>query len=291
MEEWDDLRILLALVRKRTVRSAAEALRVNHTTVSRRLRAMEDRLGTRLVQRTPDGYRTTESGEVLYDAAERMETELLRAQQQVEGTGETIAGRIRINTSDLGVWLVGPTLARVGREHPDLELEISISSEVVDLARLDADLVFRLETSPDPNLIGRRTGKIMGAVYGARSLEPRPRPGLNLAELPWVRWQSQWRRSPFETYIDRTWPGSRAAVRVDSYNSAVSMVAAGAGLGVLDTTTIGHRDDLTPYTAPLPELAMDHWILIHPDLRGVRRVSLLVQEIARDLELASARDD
>lgn len=76
LEAWDDIRFFVALIRYGSVRSAASALKVNHTTVSRRLRALEQRLGSRLVQRTPDGYALTSEGEKIFASGQVIEREL-----------------------------------------------------------------------------------------------------------------------------------------------------------------------------------------------------------------------
>ena len=97
MDPWDDIRFFLALIRYGSVRGAATALKVNHTTVSRRVRGLERRLGSRLVQRTPDGYALTSDGEVIFASGEAIERQLDSAAQRVQGSDNSVSGKVRIN--------------------------------------------------------------------------------------------------------------------------------------------------------------------------------------------------
>ncbi len=70
---WDDLRFFLALSREGSVSGAGKALGVNHTTVARRIGALEDQIGTRLFDHTADGYEMTQAAENMYEHALRIE--------------------------------------------------------------------------------------------------------------------------------------------------------------------------------------------------------------------------
>ena len=137
LEVWDDIRFLLALVRYGTVRGAATALKVNHTTVSRRIRGLERRLGSRLVQRTPDGYVLTKDGETIFASGEAVEHELNSAAQRVQGSDDSSSGKVRLTLTDLLLELTGPALQILLEEHPDLQLEISVSTHLKDISRRD----------------------------------------------------------------------------------------------------------------------------------------------------------
>lgn len=94
--EWDDLRVFLAIYRGRSVRSAARIMEVSHSTISRRLQAMEDQMERKLFLRHQNGFILTETGEAMVERAERVETEILSMQREVFGKDSTLAGVIRI---------------------------------------------------------------------------------------------------------------------------------------------------------------------------------------------------
>lgn len=99
--QWDDLQYALAVAREGTLTAAAERLGVSHTTVSRRLRALEDALGSRLFDGGPDGYRATDAGKELVEVAARIETDLLAVQGRVLGHDERLAGPLRVTMMEL----------------------------------------------------------------------------------------------------------------------------------------------------------------------------------------------
>ena len=84
--QWDDLRIFLAVAREGSISGAAKRLMVQHSTVSRRLRSLEERLATRLIERKKSGYELTEAGEELKMSAGKIEVEILDFEGALGGT-------------------------------------------------------------------------------------------------------------------------------------------------------------------------------------------------------------
>lgn len=279
LEAWDDVRFLLALIRFRTVRGAASALQVNHSTVSRRIRGLERRLGTLLVQRTPDGYDLTRDGEVVFASGEAVERELESAARRVQGADTSISGKVRIALTDLLLDVVGPSLAALMHEHGRLQLELSASPRLADIARRDADIALRLSPKPPEDLVGKKLARMPAAIYSARKL------GLtsdaDLTTHPWIRWQAPWKQARLETWPEERFPEAKIAARVDSYGALEQMVALGAGVGILTPWSADQCADLTRLTEPIDELGIDLWLLMHPDLRGIRRVKLVVDAITQ----------
>src|SRR5260370_20906727 len=95
MPDWGDVRYFLELSRTGTLASAARRLRVDYTTVGRRLAALERDLGAKLFARTPDGLTLTEAGKSIQAAAEEMEQAALLVQQRALGTDRKLAGQGR----------------------------------------------------------------------------------------------------------------------------------------------------------------------------------------------------
>ncbi len=261
------------------MRRAAAALKVNHTTVSRRLRGLEGRLGSRLVQRTPDGYALTDDGEVIFASGEVIERELEIAAQRVQGSDDSLSGKVRITLTDLLLDLTGSALQALLEEHPGLELEISVGTELVDLSRRDADIALRFSPGPPEDLVGRRLGRMPAAIYAAKKLGLDAEP-VDLSQVPWIRWQEPWRQARQETWPDEHYPEARVAARVDSYTALEQLVALGAGVGILTPWSADNRDDLVRLCEPIDELGIDLWVLIHPDLRGVRRIRSVTDALA-----------
>ena len=198
---WDDLRCVLAVARTGSLSGAARALGIEHSTVFRRLNAIEKRLGVKLFERARSGYTPTANGEFAAAAASSMEVEALAIERRMLGADERLTGVVRLATSELFAGFLLPlVLNDFLAAHPEIEIEVDVSSRVVDLTRREADLALRAPNAPPDHLIGREVGELRYAVYGTRStagetttgtLDGRPWLGFdeNIAYLAIARWQ------------------------------------------------------------------------------------------------------
>src|SRR6476646_6904282 len=94
--DWNDLRYFLAVVRHGSTLAAAKAMHTSQSTVHRRLRELEQRLGHSLVRRHPTGYRLTELGSLVVSHAERVEAAVLSFERQLAAVDERPAGVVRV---------------------------------------------------------------------------------------------------------------------------------------------------------------------------------------------------
>lgn len=168
---WDDLKHFLVFARTGSVLVAAKALRVNQSTVQRRLTGLEERLRCRLVVRDLTGYRLTELGEEMRPAAERVEQAVTAFEGELAARDQGLSGLIRVTT----VALVADRLRRTPLidafhdRHPNLRLELVISDRVLDLSLGEADLAIRAGEPKDEALVGRKIADVPWAVYASRS--------------------------------------------------------------------------------------------------------------------------
>ena len=182
---WDDLRCVLAVARTGSLSGAARELEIQHSTVFRRLNALERRLGVKLFDRSREGYVPTARGELAAAAAGIMESEALAVEKQFVGSDSQLSGTVRLSTSELfAAFLLPPVLKSFLAAHPGIEVEVTVSSRVVDLTRREADLALRATTAPPDNLVGRQVGEIRYAVYGTEQFVG-PHAG-SMENLPWL---------------------------------------------------------------------------------------------------------
>lgn len=132
---WNDARVFLALARKQTLRGAARELKVDQATVSRRIAAMEQDLGSILFLRTSRGYQLTEVGEIALEAAERMESSAIDLMRRAQGQDKALSGEVRVTTTDsLAVDFVIPAIARLHARHPDVRVTLNSTSDLLNLS-------------------------------------------------------------------------------------------------------------------------------------------------------------
>ena len=265
---WDDLRFFLAVARHGTLATASRELGVNASTAGRRIQALEKALRVKLFLRTREGLRPSTAGEVLRQRLTRLEPELTRLVGGELAPAETVAGTVRIATTEaLAAYLIDLGLCSLKDEHPELRLELLGGNRPVDLARGEADMAVRA-TRPEGANLKIRALKAQGfAVYGAADyLRQRGRPrnerelaghdvlvvGGELAVLPEARWM--------EARTD-----TRVLLRTNSMPALVAGARKGVGLAVLPEGWAQVEPELERLF-DLPELpARPLWLVIQPE--------------------------
>ncbi|MET0254653.1 MAG: LysR family transcriptional regulator [Luteibacter sp.] len=152
--DWEDVRVFVALARQGSLSAAARMLSVNHATVARRLRALEDSLGERLVERRPEGYVLTLAGTRALSAAGDME----HAAQVLERgmSDDAPSGLVRISSSPgLTAGFLASRLASLTIRYPQLDLDLAPALRLVSLERHEADIAVRVDKPTDGDIIAR----------------------------------------------------------------------------------------------------------------------------------------
>jgi len=277
---WDDLQYFLAVSRLGSISRAAAALQVNHSTVLRRLGSLESALGVTLFDRLPGGYAPTSAGNALADSLAGVAEQIESAQRQLMGGDLAIEGVVRLTTTDtLAQGLLMPVIAAFQRDHPRVQVQLTINNSFSSLTQREADVAVRGTNKPPGNLVGRRVGTIQTGLYAARGyLKTLGRahtpqdyrwvaPDESLSHLEQARW--------LRTHV----PPDRVALRADSLVGMVEAVTQGLGVGLLLCPLANVRRELVALQPPAPEFDTELWVLTHPDLRQVARVRAFAQHL------------
>ena len=279
---WDDLQLLGAVAAARTLPAAAAQLGLNHSTVFRRLRQIEGRLGVAVFERTPDGYETTLAGAEIVALAGQVAEDLQGVLRRVAGQAPSPEGVVRIATSDALLMLVIPILAAFQRDYPRIRLDMVIGNEALNLSRRDADLAIRATAAPPDTLVGRKVARIAWAAYVATAMVAEGGAAALLETGNWVGFGDAIAGLAGATQL-RTLPSERVPCCYDTVGGMVAGVAAGMGIGLLPCFAADGDVRLVRLGAPLPALAADLWLLTHPDLRHAPRIRVLLDFLAEQL--------
>jgi len=288
--DWDDLRYVLAISRTAGLSPAARQLGVNPSSVYRRLEALEKELEVRLFERLRSGYRLTEAGEALAEAAARMENEALAVERHVKGTDVRLQGHLRVSTSEaLAMYALPSHLAEFRSMYPDVSLDVFVTNQLVDLTRRDADVAIRATAVPPDHLVGRSVGKVGVAAYASRAYLDSKGRGRPLCEYDWIGYEGQLAHIRQARWTDQNIPAHRQKLRFDSIAAVVTAVAHGVGCGSMPC----FAGDDDPRFERLPgtrsETDVEIWLLTHPDLRRSARVRACLQFFGARLAAESAR--
>jgi DNA-binding transcriptional LysR family regulator len=235
--EWSDFRILLALARAGSVVGAARELQVDNSTVSRRLAALEEAVGAKLLIRGGREFSWTAEGRTLLDAAEAMEASTAAALRVVRAAKVEVEGCVRISVAPAFVQvLMRMMIPPLRRAHPSLSVELRGGYQRADLAKGDADIAVRMMRPEEPDLVARRAFDCGWFVYAAPGyLESRGRPNNfeDLAQHDLVLYAEQLHSAPPTRWLEDYRGPKNTTSRMDSLETACHAAAAGAGVTVL----------------------------------------------------------
>ncbi|TPO07144.1 LysR family transcriptional regulator [Mesorhizobium sp. B1-1-5] len=276
--DWNDLRYVLALARDGSYAAAAQRLAVDPTTIARRLRAVETVLGVRLFERGADGrMRPTQAGEIAARRAEAMETEAGRLVEAVTGADAFASGTVRVTAVPILVnRVLVPAAGELVTRHPLLRLELIAESRGLNLTHREADIALRLARPGDDagkRVLARRIGTLTYAAYASTAIAADP------AKLPWLTYEDGMARLPQTSWIAENAQkgGGIAAIVMNDAEAILQAVKAGLGRSLLPCIVADQMPDLARLPngdTPLPEREM--WLLTHPDLRHLTRISAVL---------------
>ncbi len=282
---WDDLRFVLALSRAGSLSRAAKALKVDHTTVGRRIEAAEASLGVRLFTRTSTGYVPTAEAERLLAQLQQVEDGVLALERGAHAQQGALEGTVRVTSPEtFGARYLAPRLASFGRQHPGLTIELVTGAAILDLARREADIAVRMFRSKHENLVVRRVADVAYGLYASETyLARRPlkkaselcahpiltsAPGPNVVEAAWVK---------------RITAGARPAFVSDLTLALLEAARADAGIAVLPRY-VGDAEPSLRHLKMEGEPREPVWITVHRDLKAAPRVRVILDHLATCLK-------
>jgi DNA-binding transcriptional LysR family regulator len=275
--DWDDLRYFLAVHRAGTLASAAAELRINATTVGRRLSALEEQVHTRLFDRTPDGYVLTPAGLDLLPRAERMESEALAVEREVSGADQRPSGLVRVSVTEmLATRFLVPHLPRFNERYPEILIDLNCTTRSVNLGRREADIALRLARPHEENVVTRKLASIQLSLYASASYlaahgVPED-PERSLRGHQTILFASSRAFSLENAWLEARLDGARIVLRSDSVSSIYSATVAGLGIALLPSAaaeTDGSLTRIVTETSPEPRVV---WQTVHADLQRSARI-------------------
>jgi DNA-binding transcriptional LysR family regulator len=274
--DWNDLKWFVAVADAGSFRLAATKAGVNHTTLSRRLRALEEQLGLSLLERSPSGLTLTEAGEELRRSCEILVDEVADLQRRLAGKDQRPEGRVVITYSYGFAPHVIAAVAELGELYPSIAITHVKSEDFVDLNRREADIAIRAADHPPENLLGRRIGKIKWGLYGNKERYPEAPEEFVITDHDWVGFGGRWAKAPPTTWLRANVPMAQIRAEVDDPQSIRELAASGIGLGLLMGID-GDRDTrltrVSDWPGELPPTSL--WLLMHPDVSRARRVRVV----------------
>ncbi len=272
--DWDDVRYFLALARSGSVRSAGSNLGVSHSTVARRVEALEGTLSARLFDRHRDGYLLTAAGRHMVPSAERIEREMADMERALIGRDERFSGRVALTCCDTFVSkLMMPALSAFCRQYPEIELSMTADSRSMDLSKREADIALRILAvgqRPPEHLLGRKLVPLAVGNYVARAHRDALDPARGGENTRWLAYDE--RRITEQRVRASSHPTLPIWGEFASLGLMIQAAEEGLGVCMLPCYAADTVESLVRLEADDVEHVADLWLLSHPDLRDTARM-------------------
>ena len=280
---WNDLRAFLAVARTGRLTTAAARLEADHTTIGRRLTALETQLGAQLFDRTPGGHVLTAHGERLMPAAEAMETLAIRAAGELGQADQSLAGTVRIGAPEgFGSYILAPLMVALADRHPGLEIQLVAMAGSINLSKREADIAIALSAPREGRLVSRRlTDYRLGLYASPAYLDARP-PILKRTDMSghrFIGYIDDLLYAPELDYMQA--PDVEVRVLLQSSNLIAQLQAAlaGGGLCVLPNFIASREPGLVRVLPEAVQLDRSLWLVTHADLRRLARIRAVTSVI------------
>ena len=269
---WDEFRLVKAIADTRSLAGAAAILGLNHSTVFRRLGALERAVGAPLFERSRAGYHPTAAGDEMIALANRMSDFIVEFERRVAGRDIKPTGRLTVTTVEaIGQRFMPAILAQFQVQNPGVVIDLILSERELNLSRRDADVAIRVTNEPPETLVGRRICSMRWGVYCRRDLADRIGPDA-IDTLPFAGFARRFRTPPGAP-VDRSERPAGAPRRARQLGPFPARDGR-ARLRRLPAAVLPRRTEPRVDAArPDPaEWDLGLWILTHSDLRRSARV-------------------
>jgi DNA-binding transcriptional LysR family regulator len=273
---WNDLVFFLELARQSRLAPAARRLRVDHTTVSRRIAELEKDLAIKLFDRKPDGFVLTEQGHRLFAIAERIEQEASSVPQALGAHNATAMGRVRVATMEgIGAFFLAERFVELAEREPGITVELVTERHLISLTKREADIFISFVHPTGPRLVVRKLASFRLALYASQSYLTRrgmPKDRSELASHTFVDYvEDLIAIQPVHWLLDVLEP-STVSFRSSSMHAQQNAVAAGAGIGLLPLFSAKANSRLVPVLADDVRVYRDVYLSVHEDLEFMTRI-------------------
>ena len=281
--QWDDIRIFLTVMREASMTQAAERLMMHQSTVSRRLKALEEGLGCSLVRRGSQGVSPTSSGKRLLELGIEMEKQARVIGDHFRKLRDAPKGLVRVTTvEEIAVQFIIPGLSGFRKRWPEVEIDLLTNFRILDLGRGEADVSVRLVRPEKGDLKAFKLGEFGYGIYASSGYIKQLPQGWStpLEDLDWIFMEKGTMQMPEWAYIQEQIPNIRPILRSNSFKTVVATVQAGLGVALMPRGSSYFYPDLERFSNPLDIPKRELWLCVAAD----RYASAAVQAVCEFLQ-------
>lgn len=264
---WDDYRIFLNLARAGSFSGAARALHVDHTTVARRITALETNLGIKLIERLPKDVKLTATGVSLAQLGAAVEEAIASVERAASGAGNDLAGTVHISAPPgFSSMVLAPKIKALRHQYPDIDIILTGEKDFANLNKGEADIALRLSRPNTPSLVARKLCDVPFFFFASHTYET--------SEEHWefIGYHDQDNSLPQQVWLHSRLGTRKVVFRSSDAHAQVQACASSVGVALLPDYLGDNDSRLRRLNSALSPPTRELWMLVHDDLRRAPRV-------------------
>lgn len=284
---WNDYRFFLAVARTGRLSVAGRQLGVDHATVSRRIKFLEEALNIVLFDRSPTGYSLTRAGADLIAFAERIEKEALEAEDTFGGQMEKLSGPVRVGVPEgAASEIVVKAAQNLCETYPQLELQLVALPQQFSLSKREVDFVIAVSKPEKGRVRVQKIADYMLHLYGSNEYLKQQKKIKKIADLKHVRGIGYISDMIFDEeldYIPLVDPAFKPHLTSTSVHVQLKAVLNGAGVGILHDFMAKEYTELTPVLPKEISFKRTFWYIVHEDYAQLERIRVCSTAIIKGM--------
>ncbi len=280
---WDNVKIFLAIAHAKGLKKAASKLGMHHTSLARRIKALEETVGTRLFDRLTSGYVLTETGRELFLSATKIRDEFNAIECDILGKDNRLEGNICVTIPNgFATHLLMPDITDFMALYPEVTVEVNMTYAMKDLANREADVAIRHADYPPESLAGKRVGRVYFSAYASKLYLKDNDPLSKPESCQWLGWG--------DASEHLNWPEKKKfpliPVRGNLYSDVLQLAAIQEGMGIASLPCFMGDNTAGIVRVPGADAVPRDWIwvLAHKDMMTNAKVRTFMDFISERFE-------
>jgi len=279
---WDDLRVFIAVARMDSCSKAANLLKMNQSTVGRRILALEDALEIPLFFKSSKGFFLNEDGKKIFQLAKEIEHSVIKIHQLGRDVANQPEGTVRVTTlEDIASLSIVPQLPAFHKKWPGINIHIQSSYRNLDLLRGEADIAIRLARPTEDDLFGKKLGSFGYGVYGMPSYLEGLGNDSKLGDLDWIILENPEPNLPEKKWMNKHVPGANPILKCNHLKTQAAAVIAGLGVALLANPVAKRYGELKRIPIDTSDLRREIWIVIPNNLKKLHTIQIVVEFLTK----------
>ena len=289
MFNWNDLNSFLALSRCSKLKLASKKLKVEPTTIARRISRLEKNIESDLFNKSPKGYILTEKGVELLRYVEKIENEVFEINDCFLKSNPKIRGKVRLSVGEgLGVEIISKNLNLFYERFPEIEIELLADTKSRSLSNHEADVLISLSRPNKGRLLSWKLCDYFVKLYGSKNYKKDFNNIKNLKDLNshnFVSYVDELIEFPELNYLKEMNNKLNVVFSSNSLRSQLHAVKKGVGLGLLHSFIARNHKDLVPVLPNLVNIKREYWLVVHENLYNLQRIKAVTSFLGEILKL------